>query len=748
MDTTKKSLTYKECILEIGKLWATVGLFHPWLQDNDTNWFGGFARAAARATSTTTPLEHWQNVQTMLDELHDPNTYVLPLMDFELERFETPNVAAGQTETNGTTETIGRIGSSLDKAIDRAIVIVIRDDLNIEALDKQLKGLAATRIILDLRGYVRNVADQADPLDAVLQDCFCSSEIRGPVRRSKFYSGFPSDISDWGYFYSGWCATNSVRFCRSANTSSVKPCFLVDHLSFVSPLILAMHDAGLATIVSLGPTFVDGHFRASTINGGGSLRVSLRLESYCFASGKEDFKPDKVFDVGTYEHEDLLYEAISTWLVDNERNSSTSNLNASMNASMHASMNASHSQADSHANSNTKSVQRLASLFRIWIIIRYFFPYRALMDVEWDSAVDAAYEDFDTAVDSQAYYSAVAKLTSHLNDSHVTVRSANSQMLDPASPPLLCRIIESRPTVVQILNYDTNVPDVGSCIVAIDGIPVQTRIDFLTQFCSASSPQSLNEIVCERLLAGAHSSEISLTVEGTDGQLSTLSLQRDWKYRLAPSNPSTVMKTPFEKLDERLGYVDLTKLDPNMIDEMFEVMQNTDALIFDMRGYPLGTFEVASRLATKSVPAVRFTRPLVRYHHQNYYIYDQSDPTVEVLYQYVHPSAGKHYPGKTAMLIDGRTISQAEKMAMFFKAANGTALIGEPSAGANGTVTDLSVADDLIVSFSGDAISFPDGRQTQRLGLQPDIFAPATVASIRSGIDNALAAAINYLRPL
>jgi C-terminal processing protease CtpA/Prc len=735
MYTAENCPTLKERRLEIGKLWAIVGLFHPRLMDDNAGWFGAFARASERAASSATPLEHWQNVQNMLEELGDPNTCVLPPADFQLEPCEKTIDAHGTTSPMGSTESAG-----MTEMIGRSVTIegnFIADDSSLAVVKDQLNALTAERIIVDLRGYVKNVADRADPLDVLLRDCFCSSELQVPVRRSKFYSGYPSDISGWDYFYSGWCTSSSAKFGRSANPSSVKPCFLIDHLSFVSPLLLAMQDAGLATIVSLGPSFVDSHFRASTINGGGDLRVSLRLESYYFASGKEHFNPDKVFDVGTFEHDEKLFEAISIWLEESERSSNTASLNSPKRSSR--------GQSESEPNSNAKSVQRLAGLFRIWVIIRYFFPYHDLTDIDWDSAVDAAYEDFAAAVDSRAYNSAVAKLTSCLNDSHVSVRSATSQLLDPAAPPLLCRIIESRPTVVQVLNTDTQFPDIGSCIVAIDGQPVQTRIDFLTQFCSASSPQSLNEIVCERLLAGEHSSEISLTVEGKNGRLETLSLQRDWKYRLAPSKPSTVMNAPFEKLNNRLGYVDLTQLRPDMIDQMFDAMQDTDGLIFDMRGYPLGTFEVASRLAKKSTPAVRFIRPLVRYPHQIHYIYDQSDPTLEVSYQHVHPSAEKKYPGKTVMLIDGRTISQAEKMAMFFKAANGTALIGEPSAGANGTVTDLSVADDLIISFSGDAISFPDGRQTQRCGLQPDVLAPATIDSIRSRVDNALAAAINYL---
>jgi hypothetical protein len=48
------------------------------------------------------------------------------------------------------------------------------------------------------------------------------------------------------------------------------------------------------------------------------------------------------------------------------------------------------------------------------------------------------------------------------------------------------------------------------------------------------------------------------------------------------------------------------------------------------------------------------------------------------------------YHGKTVLLIDERTMSQAEHTGLFFEAANGTQFIGSPTAGANGDVTNPS----------------------------------------------------------
>jgi C-terminal processing protease CtpA/Prc len=104
------------------------------------------------------------------------------------------------------------------------------------------------------------------------------------------------------------------------------------------------------------------------------------------------------------------------------------------------------------------------------------------------------------------------------------------------------------------------------------------------------------------------------------------------------------------------------------------------------------------------------------------------------------------YHGKTVLLIDERTISQAEHTGLFFEAANGTKFIGSPTQGANGDVTNLSVPGGIYVRFSGQGVWHADGRQLQRIGLQPDVEAHPTLAGIRAGKDEVLDEAVEYLQ--
>jgi acyl carrier protein len=97
------------------------------------------------------------------------------------------------------------------------------------------------------------------------------------------------------------------------------------------------------------------------------------------------------------------------------------------------------------------------------------------------------------------------------------------------------------------------------------------------------------------------------------------------------------------------------------------------------------------------------------------------------------------------MLIDDRAISQSEHSGLFYEAANGTKFIGTPSAGANGDVTGFTLPGGIHVNFTGHDIRHADGRQLQRIGLQPDVVAAPTRAGIREGKDEVLERAIRFL---
>jgi hypothetical protein len=61
---------------------------------------------------------------------------------------------------------------------------------------------------------------------------------------------------------------------------------------------------------------------------------------------------------------------------------------------------------------------RLLALFRFWNIIHYFFPYRNLMDEDWDSVLETFIPKIIATRAAEDYNLAMAELSGFLNDGH------------------------------------------------------------------------------------------------------------------------------------------------------------------------------------------------------------------------------------------------------------------------------------------------------------------------------------------
>ena len=89
--------------------------------------------------------------------------------------------------------------------------------------------------------------------------------------------------------------------------------------------------------------------------------------------------------------------------------------------------------------------------------------------------------------------------------------------------------------------------------------------------------------------------------------------------------------------------------------------------------------------------------------------------------------------------------SQAEYTAMAFRAGNSTTIIGSTTAGADGNVSTIMLPGGLRTMISGIGIYYPNGGETQRVGIIPDIEIKPTLKGIREGKDELLEKAIEII---
>lgn len=206
-------------------------------------------------------------------------------------------------------------------------------------------------------------------------------------------------------------------------------------------------------------------------------------------------------------------------------------------------------------------------------------------------------------------------------------------------------------------------------------------------------------------------------------------------------------KTPiYQVLPNGYGYIDLARLPRADAHKAMDAVMKTPALIFDMRGYPNGTaWEIAPRLTNRAnVTAAVFRRPL-----QAASYFDDEDlggrPPDLTFDQKLPPTNGAVYTGRVVMLINEFAISQAEHTCLFFESATNVTFIGSPTNGANGDVTNLVLPGDIYVNFSGHDVRHADGRQLQRVGIQPHVKVEPTPKGISAGRDEVLDAAVKFL---
>jgi len=386
---------------------------------------------------------------------------------------------------------------------------------------------------------------------------------------------------------------------------------------------------------------------------------------------------------------------------------------------------------------------RILGAARVWSTIRLFYPYKALIGENWDDQLRAALLAVEQAHDALEYGRAIASFAAHIHDTHVTVGSmALYASLGVAPVGAATRLIENQLVITRIVDSSAAQAGlrVGDVVVSVDGSAIAERIKELTPLFAASTPQSLRFRLQSALLNGPEATVARLVVRSDTGGDRTVAVPRSTAFasRLNKHRRGSIIRV----LPGNIGYIDLDRLPVTMVDSAFRMLAGTKAIVFDDRGYPLGTaWAIAPRLnehgaGTTAAKFKRLVVPSPDTTRTRTYEFDQPIPSV--------PDVSR-YTGRTVMLIDERTISQAEHTGLFFEAANSTVFIGSPSMGANGDVTNVLVPGNIGITFTGHDVRHADGRQLQRVGLEPNVAVSPTIAGIRAGRDEVLEAALRYV---
>lgn len=97
------------------------------------------------------------------------------------------------------------------------------------------------------------------------------------------------------------------------------------------------------------------------------------------------------------------------------------------------------------------------------------------------------------------------------------------------------------------------------------------------------------------------------------------------------------------------------------------------------------------------------------------------------------------------ILINEITQSSAEFHTMAYRVNPNATVIGSTTAGADGNVSRFYLPGGISTMISGIGVYYPDGKETQRIGIIPDIEVKPTLQGIKKGKDELIDKAIKII---
>ncbi|HXX23251.1 MAG TPA: S41 family peptidase [Terriglobia bacterium] len=721
------------------RLWGTVKYFHPCLAyRSDLDWDAALVVALPKVNAASSPEEFGAAVAGMLNVLKDPAT----------------RLVQQRQESSATVDAVEPVFALRDDGILTVRISDYPALINFDsawprfqAVEKEIPKARA--VLFDLRARrapseeLHGLLPQYFGLSPIKQ-LLSTTEIPTPGQRLRMHNGLvASERGSESLFYSALYVTEGENIEPAAGAKDVPAAFLINSGSELPQFALGLKSIGKAFIVTEDGASDDSVVQTYRVMLTDGLQAQVRLGELVYPDGTGGFQPDMVMPTseppGT---EDAAFQAALGLLTSPPAHPPLRTHLPALGAS---------TPDRPYREMSYPAIEyRLLAVFKIWNAVHFFYPYKDLMGEDWDALLEEFIPRIEAARSAQEYALTLSEMLTRIHDSHgQVICPAMDEYFGAAPPPFRIRIVEGKPLVTGYLDEKAAQEagiEVGDEIVKVDGEEVQARIQRYARYIPASTPQGLRRKIVGLLLNGAEGSALSLTIRDRNNQTKELKASRKKVYEEKAGGERT--GDVFRVLPGDFGYADLDRLNVSEVDQMFEKFKATRGIVFDMRGYPAGNtgFVIASRLAGRHPVVVARGELLVLLSPNVGEGSIASQRTITTSLQSISPSSEWKYGMKTVMLIDERAQSFAEETGLMLKSANQTTFIGTPTAGADGNVTNLYVPGGILIQFTGVGVTYPDGRQLQRVGLIPDIEVAPTIAGIRSGRDEVLEAALEFLR--
>ena len=385
---------------------------------------------------------------------------------------------------------------------------------------------------------------------------------------------------------------------------------------------------------------------------------------------------------------------------------------------------------------------RILALYRYWNIIQYCFPYKNLIEEDWKGVLKEFIPKMNAAGKELDYKLTCLELIARVHDTHANIwgnDNALNKFWGVYLAPLKVSFVEGKAVVTDYYKEDLGREsglEMGDIIETVNGEAVTEIVQRQLKYTPASNYPTKLRNIARRLL---NTNDSIIKIEYTrDNDLLSRTIQVYSPDILDIYGQEQAKDTCFRMIDEDIAYLHNGLLQRAYIPDIWEEIEHTRGLIIDLRNYPsdFPIYVMSSHLIGESIPFVKFTTG------------STITPGLFTFGKTLNAGMdnNKHYKGKVIILVNEQTQSSAEFHAMAYRVHPEAMVLGSTTAGADGNMSWFILPGNINTGISGIGVYYPDGTETQRVGIVPDLVVTPTIEGIKQKRDIVLEKAIEIIK--
>lgn len=293
---------------------------------------------------------------------------------------------------------------------------------------------------------------------------------------------------------------------------------------------------------------------------------------------------------------------------------------------------------------------RILALYIFWNIINYYFPYKHIMDRNWDDVLLEYIPEIINAQNKEEYHLVIRRLSANINDSHGYMNSfPYKEYIGTKYTPFTTQFIDNKMVVTKVLPIETNIK-AGDIILEIDDLDINKYRDSLRPYAWGSNTISVESELSDMILYGDYGFTNVKVSNGSDTSIYATKRLSSNYGQLYVMTSTPIWYDTIINNSCNIGIVDMGRLERGHLSEMFSDFSSKDVIIFDQRNYPNGTlWSIVNYIYSEPIHIAIITIPDITFPGR-----------LKIHNEIIGAGTTQPYDGEIIILFNEKTISQAE----------------------------------------------------------------------------------------